>query len=109
MINVVTVHWKSDKWIDPQLAYLERNIDEPYRVFAALRGVDRRHWGRFHFAADLDGDHPQKLNALAKIVMAESDPDDILVFIDGDALPVRPIAAWMTDALSLVPAGGRAA
>ena len=39
MINVVTVHWKSDKWIDPQLAYLDRNIDEPYRVYAALRGV----------------------------------------------------------------------
>ena len=103
MINVVTVHWKSDKWIDPQLAYLDRNIDEPYRVYAALRGIDRRHWGRFHFAADLDGDHPQKLNALAKIGMAESDPDDLLVFIDGDALPVRPIAAWMTDALSSYP------
>jgi hypothetical protein len=81
VINVVTVHWKSDKWIDPQLAYLERNISEPYRVFAALRGIDRRHWGRFHFAADLEGDHPQKLKALAKIVMTESDPDDLLVFI----------------------------
>lgn len=103
MINVVTVHWKSDKWIDPQLAYLERNISEPYRVFAALRGIDRRHWGRFHFAADLEGDHPQKLKALAKIVMTESDPDDLLVFIDGDALPIRPIAAWMTDALASYP------
>ena len=35
--------------------------------------------------------------------MAESDPDDMLVFIDGDALPVRPIAAWMTDALTSYP------
>ena len=31
MLNVVTVHWKSEKWIDPQLSFLERNIDEPYR------------------------------------------------------------------------------
>jgi hypothetical protein len=103
MINVVTVHWKSDKWIDPQLRYLERHIDGPHRVFAALRGVDRQHWGRFHFAADLDGSHPQKLNALADIVMEQSDPDDVLMFIDGDALPVRPLSAWMAEALTSYP------
>ena len=95
MINVVTVHWKSAKWIDPQLRYLERNIDEPFRVWAALEGIDAREFAKFHFAEDLRGTHPDKLNALADIVFEHSDPDDILVFIDGDALPIRPIASWM--------------
>lgn len=99
MLNVVTVHWQSDEWIDPQLRYLEENIDEPFRVFAALSGIDRRWWERFHYAADLEGNHPQKLNALADIAIEQSDPDDVLVFIDGDALPVRPISAWMRSAL----------
>ena len=28
-------------------------------------------------------------------MIENSDPDDILVFIDGDALPIRPVARWM--------------
>lgn len=103
MINVVTVHWRSAKWIDPQLRYLERNIEEPFRVYAALEGIDAGEWGKFHFAADLKGTHPDKLNALADIVYEDSDPDDVLVFIDGDALPVRPIAQWMRRALDDYP------
>ena len=103
MINVVTVHWKSAKWIDPQLRYLEQHIDEPFRVYAALEGIDAAEWGKFHFAADLRGTHPDKLNALADIVYEDSDPDDILVFIDGDALPVRPIAPWMRRCLAGFP------
>jgi len=103
MINVLTVHWRSAEWIDPQLRYLERNIDEPYRVFAALHGVDRREWDRFHFAADLEGDHPEKLNALAELAMAQSGPDDVLMFIDGDALPVRPLARWIAQTLETYP------
>ena len=103
MIHVVTVHWQSAKWIDPQLRYLERNIDQPFRVYAALEGIDRDEWRRFHFAADLRGTHPQKLKALAAIVLERADPDDILVFIDGDALPVRPIGAWMERSLATFP------
>ena len=99
MIHVVTVHWQSAKWIDPQLRYLEDNIDEPYRVYAALEGIAPEQWERFHFAADLRGTHPQKLNALAAIVVEQAEPDDILVFIDGDALPLRPIASWMSRTL----------
>jgi hypothetical protein len=103
MIHVVTVHWQSAKWIDPQLRYLERNIDRPYRVYAALEGIDPAEWERFHFAADLQGTHPQKLNALAAIVTERAAPDDILVFIDGDALPVQPIGPWMEHLLGSYP------
>ncbi len=104
MLNIVTVHWRSPKWIEPQLSYLARSLDVPYRVFASLNGIaDRRLWDRFHFAADLEGSHAEKLNALAAIALEQSDPDDRLVFLDGDAFPVRPIGAWMDDVLGAYP------
>jgi hypothetical protein len=104
LINIVTVHWRSPKWIDPQLSYLASTIGTPFRVFASLNGIaDRRLWDRFHFAADLEGSHAEKLNALAAVVLAEADPDDRLVFLDGDAFPVRPIGLWMDGVLDSYP------
>ncbi len=103
MLNVVTVHWQSPRWLAIQLHYLERNVDIPWRVFASLNGIDRGLWDPFYFAAELDGDHPQKLNELANIVARESAPDDLLVFLDGDAFPVRPVGSWFDRLLSAHP------
>lgn len=104
VLNIVTVHWRSPKWIDPQLGYLERNVDVPYRVFASLNGiVDPRRRERFHLAEDLEGTHAEKLNALAALVVEQSDPEDRLLFLDGDAFPVRPVGAWMDEMLRSHP------
>ena len=104
MLNIVTVHWQSPRWIDPQLAYLARHVDVPYRVFASLNGIgDRSLRDRFHYAADLEGTHAEKLNALASTVIGQSDPDDVLVFLDGDAFPVRPVGRWMDEVLRDYP------
>jgi hypothetical protein len=104
MINVITVHWQTPKWIEPQLSYLERNIAGEFRVFAALNGIDdpemRR---RFYFGVDLEGGHAEKLNALAEAAVEQSDPADILMFIDGDAFPVQSLDAWMDKALRSYP------
>jgi hypothetical protein len=104
VLNIVTVHWQSTRWVEPQLRYLERNLDRPFRVFASLNGIDdpeiRK---RFDYAADLEGSHAEKLNALAQIVIEQSDPNDSLVFLDGDAFPIRPIGAWLENTLSAVP------
>ena len=43
MIHVATVHHKSDRWIDIQLAYLRRHLAEPYRVVANLEAVPGDH------------------------------------------------------------------
>lgn len=104
MINIVTVHWQTAKWIEPQLSYLARWLDEPYRLFASLNGIcDRDVRDRFDLAADLEGSHAEKLNALAAIVVPQSEPDDVLVFLDGDAFPVRPIGPWIHDLLVKSP------
>jgi hypothetical protein len=98
MINIATVHWQTARWIDAQLHYLDRAFDAPYRVFAALNGIDDPAMAkRFHFAADMEGGHASKLNQLADIIAESSDPDDILIFLDGDAFPVRPLSPWLED------------
>ena len=104
VLNIITVHWRSPKWIAPQLDYLEHNLDVPYRIFASLNGIDDPAlWQRFHYAADLEGTHAEKLNALARVAIDQSDPGDQLLFLDGDAFPVRPIGSWVASTLQSVP------
>lgn len=103
MVNIVTVHWQSPQWVDIQLRYLDQNMDVPWRVFASMNGIDANLWDRFHFAAELEGDHPTKLNALAQIVSSQSEPADRLVFLDGDAFPVRPVGSWFDSLLAHHP------
>src|SRR5262245_39302208 len=91
MFHVVTVHWRSPDWIEPQLRNLGRYLPAGTRVYASLNGIDEEFRSRFAFAADLPGTHPEKLNALADIVSAQAAPDDHLVFIDGDAFPIAPV------------------
>jgi hypothetical protein len=100
MINIATVHWQTAKWIEPQLRYLDMSLDVPYRVFACLNGIDDPEmWARFHYAADLEGTHPSKLNQLADIIAKDASPSDILIFLDGDAFPIRPLSPWVEDAV----------
>jgi hypothetical protein len=100
VINIVTVHWQTPRWVEVQLAYLERNVSGEFRVFAALNGIDNRSiWERFHFAEDLEGSHGIKLNALANTVLERAHPSDMLIFIDGDAFPIRPLMPWLDEAV----------
>lgn len=92
MIRVLTVHWRSDAWIDVQRRYLERFVAADFAVYAALEGVDPAWFPTFHFAADLAGSHPEKLDQLAEIADRDADDDDLLVFLDGDAFPIAPLS-----------------
>ena len=104
MIYLATVHWMSDRWIDVQLDYLRRNLDRPYEVWAELEGVDPRHAEKFDFVADLGSlPHAQKLNALADLIAEHADPEDTLVFVDGDAFPVAPLGDFLEDRLARYP------
>jgi hypothetical protein len=91
VFHVVTVHWKLDTWIEPQLRYVKRYMPADTRVYASLNRIDTPYESLFAYAEDLPGSHPEKLNALAEIASAEASPDDYLVFIDGDAFPIAPI------------------
>jgi hypothetical protein len=113
VIRVATVHWRDPRWIDVQLGYLERHLPRPYHVYADLEGIDHsEHDPKFHHAADLAAtksfengifSHTEKLNALAQTIVAEADPGDLLVFLDGDAFPIAPVTPFLEDKLARYP------
>jgi hypothetical protein len=111
MLHVATVHWKDDRWIEPQREYLDRHIEQPFRVWADLEGVEAPA-GAFHHVQDLAAtktfengifSHTEKLNALAEAIAAEAAPDDLVLFLDGDAFPIAPVDAFVEEALARVP------
>jgi hypothetical protein len=88
MIYVATVHVASARWIDLQLAFLRRNMVEPFKVYANLQDVPEGHAEKFDRVFSILGDHPGKLNLLAGEIAAEAQPDDLILFLDGDAFPI---------------------
>jgi len=97
-IHVATVHWRDDRWIDVQLRFLERFCATPPRVYAFLNGLERDHSQRFFYASSEPiRDHATKLNLLGDMIAFAADPDDFLVFLDGDALPIAPLDELLED------------
>lgn len=91
MIYVLTVHWKSDRWIKVQADYLRRHTTEDFRFHACVEGVDEAIWrGCYDRVIPAVGEHSGKLNLLAWDVLEAAAADDLLIFIDGDAFPTRP-------------------
>jgi hypothetical protein len=92
MIHIATVHWNSDRWIDIQLRHLAANLHSPHRVYASLVGVASEQGERFFLAnVEEGGRHHENLNALAARVLDEAAPEDLLVFMDGDAFPIADL------------------
>jgi hypothetical protein len=88
MIHVATVHYGSATWIDIQLAYLRRNLTEPFRTVTTLEGVEGDHDEKFDVVVPAIGAHAAKLNLLAGEIAASAAPDDLVMFLDGDAFPI---------------------
>jgi hypothetical protein len=90
LFHLVTVHYKLDTWIEPQLRYIRRHLPPDTRLYGSLNGFESPLASEYAYAADLPGTHPEKLNALAPIVSEQAARDDYIVFIDGDAFPIAP-------------------
>jgi hypothetical protein len=101
MIHVATVHWRSERWIDTQLRYLERFLPRPYRVYAFLDEVPGDHRDKFFYSSSSRiRSHAIKLNLLGDMIgLAADDPSDMLLFIDGDAFPVAPLDGLVEERL----------
>lgn len=103
MIFIATAHWTDPKWIGPQRKALSDHIGQPHRVFANLEGIDRTYDSCFHYVSRYGGMHPEKLNALAEAIAEEAKPDDLIVFLDGDAFPIRSADTWLYELVSEHP------
>lgn len=92
MIYYATVHWQNDHWIDVQLAMLRKYTDIPFKIFASLNGIDKSQHSRFDYVLHSEiKSHEKKLNLLAEAIGQEADDDDWIIFIDGDAFPLKPV------------------
>lgn len=91
MIYVATAHFHSADWIEIQHRYLARYLTEPYKVFGSLEGVDPSYESFFDVVVPSLGEHAGKLNLLADVILEEAQPDDLLLFLDGDAFPVADV------------------
>jgi hypothetical protein len=101
MLHVVTVHYRSPAWIDVQRRFLERHLPRPFMTWASLQGVDHEYESRFDRVVDQLGErnHASKLNHLASEICDVADPDDVLLFIDGDAFPIADVEPLLTERL----------
>ena len=88
MIHVATVHWQIAKWIEVQHDYLARHMAEPYRVWGSLEGIDESYAKYFDHVVPSIGTHAAKLNLLALAIRKVAAPDDVILFMDGDAFPI---------------------
>lgn len=106
MIHILTIHWKSDMWIDLQLKYFKHFIDQPFKVYAFLNGIKNVHEHKnkfFYVSTENIRSHAIKLNILADMVLLSARHDDIIMFIDGDAFPIAPIPIFLKKTLSKYP------
>ncbi len=105
MLHIATVHWLDDRWVDIQLKYLNHCISIPFKVYAFTSGLSENHRSKyFYSSSEMIVLHPVKLNILADLVMMNSnDPNDLLMFIDGDAFPIGDIITYANDKLKNYP------
>jgi hypothetical protein len=105
MLHIATVHWKSDKWVDIQLRYLNTHITQPFKIYAFLNDVPGNHRSKYFYSStDPVGLHPVKLNLLADMAVFHArDPGDLLMFIDGDAFPIGDIMTFGCEQLRKYP------
>lgn len=100
MIFIATVHWADPRWIEVQRSAFDRHIRQPFRVFADLEGIGSAFDGRFDLVRRENKSHPEKLNGLATAIAEVARPEDLIVFVDGDAFPIRPLDQWLAELLS---------
>jgi hypothetical protein len=103
-IFVCTVHIGSEPfWSSVQPKFIRRNLPRASLLAAIDDGI--RADADFDYMEVMEGEHKDKLDELGRRVvdsMANAD-DDILIFFDGDAFPVRALMPYIVDALQAVP------
>jgi len=97
VIFIITTHYKTDKWINIQLKYIDNHLHEPYKIYACLNDVSNTFFKQFYYAEDIKGPHAYKLNFLAEKAVSQAEDDDILIFIDGDAFPINNIIPYIRE------------
>ena len=102
MLHIITNHHKTLKWLDIQSNYLHKNTKEEYKVYCGITDINQNesleqirstspHLDRYSFYElnDVVNRHADKMNALFNFVEPNLPENDLLVFLDPDALPIK--------------------
>jgi hypothetical protein len=100
LLHIATVHHGSPRWIEIQLAHLREHVRVPFRTWTSLEGIDPAHGEGFDHVIDQAGRHAGKLNHLAFEIEAQAAPEDLVMFLDGDAFPIADPMPLVEDGLS---------
>jgi len=102
VIHIATVHWNTDRWIAPQSAFLRRHLKKDFRLYAWLNNIPQATTEPFYYCCQEPVvPHATKLNLLADIILAAAtSPDDVLIFLDGDAFPIADLEPRIFELLS---------
>lgn len=103
MLHVLTVHHDTDRFVDLQTEALRRHVRGPYKAWAILSGSAAAGGNGVLFDEVIEGvqstEHATRLDALAKAACSEADPEDVLLFLDGDAWPIADLTRRMAEVL----------
>jgi hypothetical protein len=100
MLYIATVHYRSPRWIDIQTRYLRESISVPLEIWTSLEGIDASYGERFDRVLEQRGSHAGKLNHMAGEIADVASPEDLVMFLDGDAFPVADPMPLIDEALS---------
>lgn len=92
ILHVVTVHHQAPRLVPIQARFLRRHVGGPYRVWAVVDGIPEDARAGLDVVVEHEGDHPERLNHLARLVLDGAPDHDRILFLDSDAWPVAPIA-----------------
>jgi len=107
MIHIAATYWTDSRWINIQSRYFNAHLSEEFRVYAFLNHINDAadYRAKFFFlSTELIDSHATKLNLLADVMMSHSQSDeDLMMFIDGDALPIGDVVPFARGALAECP------
>lgn len=101
MIHIATAHHRDSTWIRAQVQQLRRHTGEPFRLYGSLYGIAPEFREEFDFVLEHGGRHTDdhanwtNMNRLGRAMVDAADPEELIVFLHGDAFPV---AEWTPSA-----------
>lgn len=116
MIHIITIHFKTSKWVDLQLRQIDKYISD-YKVWTYCDGFDiTPHRHKFHFCENfkhskkianrgMSKNHQIKLNSLTQVVLNDVDTqdDDLLIWLDSDSFPIKNVNDYVSKKISKHP------
>lgn len=105
MLHIATVHHNDPRWISLQRERFEETIKRPFKVWASLEGIPDQYQNYFETVIPSVGNHEGKLNLLGAEIAESGDPEDLMMFIDGDALIIgdpEPLLQSIGDRCELI-------